>query len=1004
MSRFILTTIFALISIFPVFSQYYKITGKLVTPKGKPIELASVVVAERELWTITNESGEFVLRNVPQGKVTLIAHSLGYVKKTFELDVQYDISDLTLHLAEDNLALEEVVVTAQRKTGDMTTSYLIDRTTLDHAQTLNITDITSLLPGGKTPLKNNLASESDDRFNIRSSKSEKGNPSFGTAVEVDGVRLNGNSSLDETNGASTRNISTINIESVEVITGIPSVEYGDLTNGIVKINTRKGKTPLTIELATKPNTKQYAAGKGFLLGTNAGVLNTSIERTESTSDLASPYTTYDRNTLSLNYSKAFNQDTRTPLNLTAGLTGNIGGYNQKSDPDNLKESYRKNRDNTIRGNLKLNWLLNQSWITNLELSGSFSYSDKLLEVNKFVESATSQPAMHSTEEGYYLSQSIKDNYPTAPIIQLPTGEWYQLSFAENKPINYSLKAKADWIRKFNNITNKVLFGVDFQSSGNKGRGLYYDDINKAATWREYQYKDLPYTNNLAIYAEDKLTIPTNSVSTLQLTAGLRSDITMIRESEYGTVNSLSPRFNAKYTFWKNQKDKIINSLSIHAGWGKAVKLPSFEVLYPSPTYGDMQSFSHSLDDKGIDAIYAYHTIPVKTIYNPDLKWQYSQQTELGLDANILGAEVSISAFWNKTFNPYIAVKSYSPYTFRFTNSIGKDFIIPVDDRSFSIDHNTGIITVSDKSGHIADQQLAYQDRDSYKSSTMYTNGSPIKRSGIEWSIDFPQIKAIRTSFRLDGNYYYYKGVEENLISWMPSSSVTMGDGTPYRYVGYYTGTSTNSTSSVLTTSATGFSKSAASASVANGRLTKEVNTNFTIMTHIPKVRLIISMKLEASLYNYSQSLSEYEGGTRAFVLQDQNGYDTSNQNIYEGGRVAIHPLYYSTWEEPDVKIPFTEKFNWAKDNDPQLYKHLAQLVIKTTNTTDFTPNKISAYFSTNLSVTKEIGDFASVSFYANNFFNTMARVKSSKEDTQTSLYNSSLIPKFYYGLSLRIKI
>ena len=56
--------------------------------------------------------------------------------------------------------------------------------------------------------------------------------------------------MSETKGAGLRNISSSNIESVEIITGIPSVEYGDLSNGIVKINTRKGKTPFIIELAT----------------------------------------------------------------------------------------------------------------------------------------------------------------------------------------------------------------------------------------------------------------------------------------------------------------------------------------------------------------------------------------------------------------------------------------------------------------------------------------------------------------------------------------------------------------------------------------------------------------------------------------------------------------------------------------------------------------------------------------------------------------------------------
>jgi len=65
---------------------------------------------------------------------------------------------------------------------------------------------------------------------------------------------------------------------------------------------------------------------------------------------------------------------------------------------------------------------------------------------------------------------------------------------------------------------------------------------------------------------------------------------------------------------------------------------------------------------------------------------------------------------------------------------------------------------------------------------------------------------------------------------------------------------------------------------------------------------------------------------------------------------------------------------------------------------------MSHYCSANLSVTKELGDHVSVSFYANNFFNNMKKVHSSQTDLETSLFGSGYIPSFYYGLSMRVKI
>ena len=79
--------------------------------------------------------------------------------------------------------------------------------------------------------------------------------------------------MDDLKGVDLRNIGVSNIESIEVVTGIPSVEYGDLSNGIVKINTRKGRSPFIVEMMVEPKTKQIAISKGFALGNLGGTLN-----------------------------------------------------------------------------------------------------------------------------------------------------------------------------------------------------------------------------------------------------------------------------------------------------------------------------------------------------------------------------------------------------------------------------------------------------------------------------------------------------------------------------------------------------------------------------------------------------------------------------------------------------------------------------------------------------------------------------------------------------------
>ncbi len=969
------------------YSQGFTVSGQVIdTKSGKPIEYASILMSENGLWAITNDKGEYTISHVPRGKTSLTVRCLGYATATLPLNVTSDRRHLTIKLREDNLSLDEVQVVARRKGDDATTSYTIDRQALDNQQVLNLSDIMALLPGGKTV---NSTLMNDNRISLRSDGGEKGNASFGTAIEVDGVRLNNNSMMGESMASSTRNISSSNIESVEIVTGIPSVEYGDLSNGVVKVNTRKGISAFIIEGKINQHTQQVAVNKGFELGRHHGMLNVSLEHARSFSNTVSPYTSYQRNVLSLHYTNTF-MSKSTPLTLNGGLTTNIGGYNSKADPDNVLESYAKSRDNMFSGDLSIEWLLNKSWITNLSLKASVTYQDKRTENYYNAHSASTQPYIHATTEGYHIATDYDEN-PNADIILGPTGYWYVLEFSDQKPITYNLALKYDWNKRWGNVVNRLKIGGEYKVNGNDGRGTYYDNMRYAPTWREYRYDELPWVRNMALYAEDKITVGTGKASSLQLTAGLRNDITKISRSEYGTVSSISPRFNAKYVFWHNRK-ALVSHLSVHAGWGKSVKLPSFQILYPSSSYSDVLAFTpgSTADNK---AFYAYYTYPSKALYNSELKWQYTNQTDIGVEMTLAGTKISISGFYHRTMNPYTAITHYTPYNYKMTTQAAiENSGIASANRRYSIDEQTGVVTLTDASGVVAPIELAYSSRQAYNTNRQYINGSPVERYGLEWIIDFPQIKPLRTTLRLDGNYYYYKGLDETLFAGAQTSS---GNSTysSYPLVGYYRGSS--STSLAVASSGT----------VSNGSINKQVNLNATLSTHIPKIRLIVTLRLESSLYYYDKPLSELSTGTRGIVIANAEDYfGTPYTGTERDTYIAIYPEYYSTWDNPNKLIPFAERFEWARDNDRTLYNQLAQLVKKSNYAYTMNPNRLSQYFSANLSVTKEIGDHVSVSFYANNFFNNMGHVKSSRTGLKTTLFNSGYIPKFYYGLSLKLKI
>lgn len=984
--KYILVSIFLLLGIgHCVNAQEVKeLAGCIIDSRTKePLEGVVVSLQNTGLWAISNEDGYYTIANIDLSTTEVSFYLLGYQKLSVDVKLQTGKNTCNVSLREMNLSLDEVVVTAQRRTESLSSSYVIDRNTLDHAQIMNLNYVTTLLPGGKTVGDQNLASGAKPIALHAGGASELGNASFGTAIDLDGQRLETNALLGEIRGVDLRNIGSSNIESVEVVAGIPSVEYGDLSNGMVKINTRKGRTPFVVELMVEPKTKSIALSKGFNLGRKAGTLNANAEHTRSISNLASPHTAYMRNNVNLTYTNTFKDRLGHPLSLTASLGGNIGGYNSEADPDEFKDTYTKTRDYMLRGNVKLHWLLDKSWISNLTLQASVSYSDKMNETNSNKSSASTQPYIHATEAGYHIGELYGEN-PDADIILGPTGYWYVRSFTDSKPLSYSIKAKADWTRRWGKTMNTVLLGAELAGSGNLGRGLYYEDMSVAPTWREYRYDGLPFMNNVALFLEDKFSMPVGRRSTLHLRAGLRSDITMIKGSEYGTVANVSPRINAKYVFWENKKH-IVGDLALFGGWGKSVKQPSFTVLYPAPTYSDKLAFAPGTTADG-RTFYAYYTQPTTPKYNPDLKWQYTIQNELGVEAKLWGTRVSLSAFRNKTFNPYMSRSVYTPYTYKLTTQadIEAGCTIPVQNRQYMIDRQTGIVTVKDRTGAITDQVLGYKERDTYVSQAEYTNGSPVERRGLDLIVDFAQIRPIRTSIRLDGNYYWYKGLNETLVASMGQASASM-DGTPYKYVGYYAGSST----------------------AANGSLSSQINANLTISTHIPKIRMIFSLRLETSLYTYGQNLSEYaDGRLRGYLLEAAGDFHGTQQGgIYNrDSYVAVYPEYYTSWSNPEEKVPFLENFLWARENDQELYQDLCKLVVKSNTTYFFNENRISAYYAANFNVTKELGKWASVTLYARNFFYQMGKVKSSQTGLESSLFDSGYIPKFYYGMSVRIKL
>lgn len=915
----------------------FSISGKVVDAKtGEPVIGAAVNVEDTGIWAISDENGKFFLPDIRPGDYAVQFSCLGFVDKRLSFVVKKDIPNLTIKLDQNTLALNSVVVTAERDKEGMNTSLKFGANALNHLQMSNVTDISALLPGGKTV---NPDLTTDNAVSLRSGGLAAGNAAFGTALEVDGVRVGNNASFGSMSGTGTRNISTENVQSIEVITGVPSAEYGDLNSGMVRINTRKGLTPWNITFAVNPRTYQASASKGIDLMKNRGVLNVSAEWTRATQKLSSPYTSYTRRGFSASYSNTF----KNVLKFEAGATGNIGGMNTKNDPDAYKGTWSKVRDNVLRANTSLTWLLRKSWITNLKLDASVNYNDNRSQDHAYGSSASMLPAVHSELAGYYLADRLPVSYFSDKVI-------------DSKELDYAASLKYEWFKKSGKRLSKLKAGVQWKANGNVGEGEYYKDPSVAANgYRPRPYSQYPFMHNVAAYIEEDYTFPIGKTS-LQISAGLRLENLFVKDTDYKNVSSLSPRFNAKW--------KISDNLSIRGGWGVSEKLPSFYILYPVQKYRDIQTFGFSHGDS---SSYVYYTQPYKMLFNENLKWQKNYNAEFGIEAYFLRTSVSLVGFFNKTKNPYTYQNIYTPFSYNIM-SVPSCYTVP-DNPEIRVDSQTGQVYMRGSNEEFWTPMATKVTDKTFFESQMPGNGDDIYRTGAELIVDFPEIAPIRTKFRLDANYAYTHYID-NTLNWTYRTgwSHTSLSNRSYQYVGIYANGGESGTF--------------------NGKESHSLNANLTAITHIPEARIVITCRLEMSLLSRFRNLSRYQGKEYAYNV-NADGVESIGGSIYDSNNyTAIRPVKYMD-ENGDVH-DFTDK----EASDPAF----ANLIIKSGNAYTFSQDGYGAYLSANLSVTKEIGDHVSLSFFANNFTNSRMYV-TSKATGVSAIFT----PAFYYGLTCRLK-
>lgn len=870
MSRF---RVFSLLSILMLFgvsaygrdSGTYTIKAVILDKTGEPLSGATMQLVQSGLWGISGKDGEVEIRNVPRLPVAYKVSMLGY--KDVEGEICLDEKDNVRILMEDeSLSMREVVVVAQAGQGGESTTSIIGRQALDHLQATSLKDILQLLPGGVSMKNPSLTSPG--QFKVRTLASDN-NATFGAAIIINGMPVSTNANMNTglglssissgNSGADLRSIATDDIESVEIIRGVASAEYGDVSSGVMIVNKRIGVSDLNMKARIMPGIMQLHAGKGFDIK-SAGSLNISADYARGTSDPRFLTDKYNRGLLSLAHRKTLLDKTWTlTTNIDLSYTGEWKGADP-DEPEAMKKFFSSRDAFSLRlshnGMLKLDKALARTlkYDVALSLSSDRIFNDRLVSVG-------SGAILDATKDGMYEGTPYPSSYET-------------LSGTKSNPVMYWAKFSDLFYLNVGNMSNRFNVGTEWKIEGNRGIGQYDKTLKfKAfAQDRIRRFCDIPYMNQISAYVEDNVVLTFSERRYPNITGQVGVRWTVVQPWRNERMMALSPRLNIAVN--------PVRYLSLRLGYGISEKVPSLQDLYPSPDYYDFYNMSVS---DGQKSYYLYSTrvfdnkpVSIKTMRGTKYELGFDVRLDNGMSFSVVGYHEKVS----RCFGP--------------DNSEWKTLVFDV--------WNAADVTFTGQKPIYDQQNPSRRDTVLYN---LIRPGNPKSRRnrGIEFDFNFGKINATNTSFYLSGAWSETRSSSSNLGYKLP-----VGEARNYGPV--YV---------VYPESSYSFSES------------RRFSATLRVVQHIPVIRFIVSASAQCILYEYDHEVSS---GTRPL------GY-----------------IYGSEY------IKFTE--DQLDDIEFNFHGYMLKDQIFDTRISNV-PVTWPAIWCLDMRVTKEIGDKAGFSFYANN--------------------------------------
>lgn len=789
----------------PVCAQNHSLSGRVVlSNSGEPASFAQISIDELELRTLCDIDGRFTLNGLPAGKRILRAEYIGYASGRMMVDLP-SAKPVIIKLNASNFALKGVEVMAKRTQGG---KVRIGQTALEYIQPTSLADVFLLLPGS-------VYKENDMTQFSQTSARQVGtdaNTSMGFAVVADGApviedgtraqmigitRSGGpydseiatRSGLNQ--GTDMRYFSTDHIQSVEYTPGIASARYGNLSSGMLNIQSKHGVGPFRARIKSDLKNTLLYAGKGFRLGEHTGTLHVGADYLHSINDPREQMDKFERITAQAYYNNRA-MVARVPIDIDVKLSQTLTINKMKRDE--LTQEYDEDyKADYSRTGLMLKGVasLGKPWLHKAELMLNADFTRDKISRHKLV-----------------LSSSGPMNVPMAYAegehegVYLP-GKYYSDYYVMNKPLN--IVAQLNLLSRLNiwdGGNANIQYGIEYTDIKNHGKGAVVKDPTRPPFPYDNSYMrprpnySVPALRNGACYFQTDLVADGRNYKLL-FQAGVRAISMMNLPSDYYLHNKVmpDPRLNLSFSIGRRFK----NTLRI--GYGQQTKLPTLDYLYPEKVYKDFYMLNAYTDNPAYRHLITYTNI--FDITNRNLRANCNRKFEAGWETEYAGVTLSFTAFYERSKRGYEFFTTYSPLTYDLYTTL-----------------RPGLDT---SNRHLEKSDYIKESYSLFTTTTRVENSSDVTKRGIEYRLTIPQIEIILTSFEINGAYYQTDYASSLPLQYYPAVKI---GGKEYPYVGIYDNHARNRY--------------------------RRLNTNIWANTHISSFRLMITNFVQMIWLNTSQ--------------------------------------------------------------------------------------------------------------------------------------------------------